>query len=172
MVFLRFVGVVNAAIWFGAAIFFTLGAGPAFFSAEMKQLLTLPYAGAAAQIVIARYFVLQQCCGAIALVHLFAEWIYMGRPLERIMLGLVIGLFSLGLIGGFWLQPKLQRLHLTKYRGATVEQRERAAKSFGAWHGVSQTMNLLMTGALLYYLWRLTNPKSPSRFVRPAKFRG
>ena len=65
--FLRFVGLMNAAVWFGAAIFFTFGIGAAAFSPEMKELLgpkNSPYfSGAIAQILIARYFHLQLLCG-------------------------------------------------------------------------------------------------------------
>ena len=38
---LRFVGILNAAVWFGTAIFFSFGAGLVPFSPEMKTLLGL-----------------------------------------------------------------------------------------------------------------------------------
>ena len=98
--FLRFVGVANAAMWFGASIFFTFSVGPAFFSDKMIGLLTRPYAGAAAQIVIERYFLFHELCGAVALVHLVAEWLYMGKPLQRLTLWLLLGILALGLVGG------------------------------------------------------------------------
>ena len=82
---LRFLSLVNAAVWFGSAIFFTFSAGPAFFSAAMKELLGGGYAyysGAVAQIVIERYFALQQACGLIALVLLVLEKFNSNRPLE------------------------------------------------------------------------------------------
>jgi len=56
--FLRCIGLLNAAIWFGAGIFFTFGAGPAIFSSDMQKLLEAyypSYSGMIAQIVIARY---------------------------------------------------------------------------------------------------------------------
>jgi len=63
--FLRFVGVVMTAVWFGASSFFTFFVGPAFFSMKMLDMLGVAnvqssraYVGAAAQIVINRYFVL------------------------------------------------------------------------------------------------------------------
>ena len=45
--FLRFIGVANAAIWFGSAIFFTFAAGPAFFTTEMVHIIPPPYNGLA-----------------------------------------------------------------------------------------------------------------------------
>src|ERR1039457_449261 len=68
--FLRFVGILNAAVWFGGAVFFTFWSGRAPFSPEMKALLgpqNYPYfSGAIAQILIARYFNLQFTCSIIA----------------------------------------------------------------------------------------------------------
>jgi hypothetical protein len=64
---------------------------------------------------------------------------------------------SLGLLGGFWLQPKLRSLHLKKYDGrSSVEIRNDADRSFKRWHGVSQSINLLMIGGLFVYFWRIS----------------
>ena len=172
---LRLIGVVNAAVWLGAAIFFTLVAAPAIFSGDMRALLgsqNYPYfSGAIAQIIIARYFVLQHWCGAIALAHLLVEWLYLGKPLEKITLGVLVGIFSLGLVGGFWLQPKLKELHRTKYGvSSTAAEREKAARSFAAWHGASQVMNLGVLLGLVFYTWRATNPSDAPRFFSTTKF--
>lgn len=161
--FLRFVGVVNAAVWFGSAIFFTIVAGPTFFSDEMVKLIRPPYNGAAAQILLKRYFYLHYCCGGIAVVHLLLERLYTGRTFERFTLALLAIILGFSLIGGFWLQPKLKGYHYIKYRGATAEERAAAAKSFGAWHGVSQTMNIFVTVGLLFYLWRVSSLNHPAR---------
>ena len=173
--FLRFVGILNAAVWFGTAIFFTFGAGLAPFSQEMKSLLgpnNYPYfSGAIAQILIARYFHFQLACGMVAVLHLLAEWLYLGKYPQKLQVGLLIGLASAALIGGYWLQPKLKALHATKYGLNTrPEIREAAARSFRAWHGVSQVVNLLMVGGLAVYLWRAANPSDPTRFVSAVKF--
>ncbi len=74
----------------------------------MIGLLTRPYAGAAAQILIERYFLFHELCGGVALAHLVAEWLYMGKPLQRLTLWLLLGIFALGLVGGHSLQPKLR----------------------------------------------------------------
>jgi hypothetical protein len=161
--FLRFIGVVNAAIWFGSAIFFTFVAGPSFFSEEMKHFFPPPHNGLAAQILLKRYFFLHYCCGGVALVHLILERLYTGRTLERFTSGLLVAILGLSLLGGFWLQPKLSSLHRVAYRGPTTEQRAEAAESFRAWHGVSQAINLFMTAGLLFYLWRVTSLNHPAR---------
>ena len=111
---LRFVGILNAAVWFGSAIFFTFGTGLVPFSQEMKSLLgqaNYPYfSGAIAQLLIARYFRFQVACAMIAVVHLLAEWLYLGKHPQKLQMGLLIGLASTVLIGGYWLQPKMKAL--------------------------------------------------------------
>ena len=173
--FLRFVGILNAAVWFGTAIFFSFGVGLAPFSQEMKSLLgqnNYPYfSGAIAQLLIARYFDFQIACGGVAVLHLLAEWLYLGKLPRKFQVGLLVGLCSAALLGGYGLQPKLKALHATKY-GANnrPEIRQAAGRSFMAWHGVSQAVNLLLVGGLALYLWRAANPSDPTRFVKALKF--
>jgi len=176
--FLRFIAITNAAVWFGASVFFTFGVGPAFFSADMKALLgeqAYPvYSGAVALIVIERFFLLQNICGAVALVHLFAEWLYAGRPLSRLNLGLLGVLFALGLLGGLGLQPHMKALHRVKYAvQSTAAERETAAHAFRLWHGVSQAANLGVMAAILFHLVQVSQPGSvPLRYGGNPKFRG
>ena len=163
--FLRFVGVANAAVWFAASIFFTFSIGPAFFSDKMIALLTRPYAGAAAQIVIERYFHFHELCGIIALAHLVAEWLYMGKPLQRLTLWLLLAIFALGLVGGYSLQPRLRSLHRTIYGpGSTPQQIDQAKQTFKFWHAMSQVLNLVVLGGVAVYLWRATTPGSGYRY--------
>jgi hypothetical protein len=173
--FLRFVGILNAAVWFGAAIFFTFGAGLAPFSQDMKNLLgpnNYPYfSGAIAQILITRYFYFQAGCAVVANLHLLVEWLYLGKHAQKFQVALWVGLASAALVGGYWLQPRLKALHTTKYALNTrPEIRAAADRSFRAWHGVSQVINLLMVGGLAIYLWRAANPADPTRFVSASKF--
>jgi hypothetical protein len=158
ILFLRFVGLINAAVWLGASIFFTFVAGPAFFSPEMQKLLTQAYAGAAAEIVIQRYFILHYCCGAIALAHIVAEWLLTGRPIDRLTAFIAMCAVVLSLIGGLWLQPQLRSLHRARYWGQGPEEREIAARTFRTWHGAAQVANLAMLGGLTVFFWRLTRP--------------
>lgn len=173
--FLRFVGILNTGVWLGAAIFFTFGAGSAPFSSEMKNLLganNYPYfSGAIAQILLERYFYLQFICGALAVAHLLAEWLYLGKHPRKFQAGLLAGLCAAVLLGGCWLQPKLKGLHATKYGIHTQpEIRETADRSFKTWHGVSQLINVLLIGGLASYLWRVANPSDPTRFVSAIRF--
>jgi hypothetical protein len=172
---LRIVGVVNAAVWLGAAVFFTLAVGPAFFSPAAQAVpIHKFYAGALAEVVLGRYFYFQQICGVIAVVHLVAEWFYLGRPVQRLNVALLAILLCTGFAGGLWLQPKLTRLHRVKYgmnekyqvAPAPPAERQAAAKAFGRWHGVSMAGNLLALACLATYFWRVTHPPDNLRVVR------
>ena len=169
---LRFIGLVNAAVWFGALIFFTLAVGPAFFSEEMDALLGRPYAGAAAQIVLSRYFSLQLWCGAIALAHLIGEWLYTARPFQRFALLLLMALLSIGLLGRFILLPKMEDLHLRRYAvQSTEEVRVKAERAFKILHGTSMALNLLVISGVLVYLWHVAKPVNTTRFASVTRFR-
>lgn len=170
--FLRFFGVTVGAVWFGSTVFLTFFVGGVFFTDEMKNLIPAPYNGAVAQMVLARYFILHYICGFLALAHLGAEWMYSGKVPPRLTVWLVGGVLGLSLIGGLWLQPKLKELQRVKYadhyrRVATLQQREAAVKDFGLWHGVSQSMNLLMLLSLWLYLSRVIRTGEAPRFVSP-----
>lgn len=177
IVFIRFVGVMNAAIWFGAAIFFTFGVAPTFFTSEFKAQFGDYgdyWAGAIAQSVLERYFILSYWCGALALAHMLAEWVYLGKAIQRLTLIILIGAFSLGLMGGLWMTPKLERLHKIRHEmtdAYTDAQKLKASNTFRFWHGVSQVMNLVVMGGLGTYLWRMTHTSETPRFRTAGKFR-
>jgi hypothetical protein len=169
--FLRFLGILNAAVWCGSAIFMTAGL-PAIFSAKLKELLTVPGVGFAAEAIVARYFVVQYVCGVIALAHLTAEWMYAGRPARRLNIVLATALLWVALIGGFWAQPKMQEMHRIKYFGRSLAERDQAGKTFAVWHGISESVNLLVICGLVVYLWRVSSPDEPPRFGNFNKIRG
>jgi hypothetical protein len=166
--FLRFVGIINAAVWFGAAIFFATGVLPVVFSREMHQLFHETaespfYSGAVAQALFQRYFTLQCVCGAIALIHLFAEKLYLGRALPQLGMGLVLGLFCVALIGNFVVQPHMKDLRQTRYFGRTQEEKDHGRRSFAIWHGVSEGVNFFVTIGLLVNLMRVARPSGTAR---------
>ncbi|MBI3415285.1 MAG: DUF4149 domain-containing protein [Verrucomicrobia bacterium] len=170
---LRVVGLLNAAVWLGAAIFFTMVAAPAFFSPEMTHLLGRAYSGAAAQIVVKRYFIFHLVCSAVAIAHLVLEWLYCGKPLHRWLLYMLLGVLGAALLGGFVLTPKMKQLHYVMYaRGVTPAQQTQARSTFGLLHGLSQVGNLAVLAGLLVYFWQVNNPNTPMRFFSGTKFRG
>lgn len=160
-----------AAVWLGTSVF-GLFVMPVFFSVEMKRLFPPPYNGAIAQLVLERYFVVHIICGLLALAHLGADWMYSGKVVSRVTLWLAGSVLAISLLGGYWLQPKLEKLQKIKYAdqyrvAATPLEREAAGKAFGMWHGVSRTLDLFALFALWIYLVRIVNPGEPQRFVSP-----
>ena len=165
-------GIINAAVWLGAALFFTFGIAPAFFSPEMKRLLGEIYAGLVAQLVLERYFVLHYCCGAIALLHQLAEWVYLGRRLQKFTFGLLVTILFLSVTGGAGLAPRLKEWHRIKYSPqSSALQKEEAVAAFRTWHGVSQVMNLLVLAGLATFAWRVAIPSNNGPRFAPGKFR-
>jgi hypothetical protein len=131
----------------------------------MLGILGRPHAGAAAQIVLERYFTLHLICALLALGHLVGESLYLGRPLFRWSLSLLAALFVIGFIGGFGIQPKLHRLHLEMYNPKTSEDaRPVAQRSFKIWHAVSQGLNLLAMVGVTVYLIRISRQGDNSRY--------
>jgi Domain of unknown function (DUF4149) len=173
--FLRCIGLLNIAIWFGAGVFFTFFVGPAIFSKDMQRLLESYYqlySGIMAQMVIARYFTLSIVCGIVAIIHLLAEQFYFGRAPQKRWLSLLVALLTLSLLGGCFLQPRMKDWHKLRYDAKTPAQtREAATRSFQVWHGVSQAGNLLMLVGLGFYLIRVANPPESMRFIGSGKFR-
>jgi len=172
--FLRFVGLVNAAVWLGAGIFFAAGVLPGIFSTDMRHVLGdsgYPYySGAVALVLFKRFFILQYVCGTIALAHLVACKLYLGRALPRLDTALAAGILVLGLVGGFWLQPRMESLRKTMYSSPNLVERDTARHSFGMWHGVSEGANLLVIVALLVYLMRVARPGESARHGIFTKF--
>ena len=148
--FLRCVGLLNAAIWFGAGIHFTFFAGAAAFSPEMKDLIganNYPYfSGAIAQILITRYFRLQIICAIIAFYSSVGGSTLPGRlPTESDGSDLSLLVLLLTFVGPYWLQPRLSTLHKLKYAvNVSPQVREAAAASCRTWHGAVQVINLAM----------------------------
>jgi hypothetical protein len=165
--FLRYLGVLNAALWLGAAVFLIIGL-PALFSDELKNYLVPPkgptIVGLAAQMVLARFFILQYCCGALGLAHLALEWLYCGKPLFQRNLAMLALFIGLSLAGGLWMQPKLKELHHQMYYSVTKPAQYQARLAFNAWHGASECGNLVTIGGLLIYLWRVSRSGDHARF--------
>ncbi|HEY0455085.1 MAG TPA: DUF4149 domain-containing protein [Verrucomicrobiae bacterium] len=171
---LRFVGVMNAAAWFGAAILYMCAVAPAFASAEMKRTLGEIYAGVIGQMLVDRFYTLQYWCGSVALAHQLAEWVYLSRPLQRITVAVLAGVFTLSLVNGLWIQPKVNDLHKLRYARAGVisqEQKAAAAKSFQSWHMAASTFNLLGLAGLTVFTWRVIQSTNGTRFSPSGKFR-
>ena len=153
---LLYVGTINAAVWFGASLFFAVGILPAVFSREMRELFQNTgftyYSGAVALSLFHRFFALQYLCGAIALIHAVGDR-YMGsRTVGKFHAGLLMALVLCGLSGGMWLQPSMEKMRHAMYFSPSLILREQARHSFGLWHGMTQGVDLLILLGLLVHL--------------------
>lgn len=130
-------------------------------------------AGGVIQIVFTRLFYLQILCAVVAWLHVLGEWMYLGRIPRRLWRGWLTALLLLGLVGGFWLCPKLTRLQHVRYSpNISPASRTAVQHSFGVWDGVFQVVNVIMIGGIAVYFWRVTTSQDEHRFVSPSKFRG
>jgi hypothetical protein len=138
----------------------------------MLQILPPLRAEAAAYVALERYFLLQNCCGGIALTHLLVEWLYAGRPVRRWLLALVAGLLVLGLFAAS-AGPRLKRLHLEKYgTRSTPQQRQLAGEGLRFWRGIVLAANVVVVIGLWVYVTELNTPGASARFVAGGKLRG
>jgi len=176
---LRFVGIVNAAIWFGAGVFFTLVVLPGVFSSDLHVLFGDDerfkfYAGGVALALFKRFFVLQYVCGIVALLHLVAEKLYLSKPYPRWGTAVVLVVLGFSLVGGAVVQPKLLDYRKTMYSTtSTSDQKARATHSFAVWHATSETANLFVMIGLLAHLVGAAKPEEPGRYSTLfPKFRG
>jgi hypothetical protein len=169
---LRIVGLFNAAVWFGATIFFMVGVEPAATSQEMKELLgqksSAYFSVAIGQLLEARYLHVFVGCSIVSLIHLAAEWLYLGKYPQKLWIGLLIGLWLGGLAQAYAIQPKLKEMHRLQF--TRPQQHDAAARAYGAWQIVSRSVNVLLLCGLGLYLWRIGNPADPPRFLSSNKF--
>jgi len=170
-------GMLNAAVWLGAAVFCTLGVLPVVTSQKMMSLLGaafFPYlSGGIVRLIVARLLYWQIFCAGMAWVHLVLEWLYLGRTPRRFWVLLLTLLFTLSLVAGFWLNPRLTQLHRFQHpQHPQPDNQVLAAKSFRIWDGIFQAVNVVLIGGVVVYFWRLTTTEDTPRFVAPVKFRG
>ena len=168
---------LNAGIWLGGNVFFAVVISPALNSSQMKAVIPgtgFPYfAPKIEHVLISSCFEFSIVCALIALLHLLLEWLYFGRPSRKFSFSLLAALLLWGLIGANWLQPRLVKLHNTRYSAsAPASEREVAAKSYRTWSYSLILLDWCAIGGLLPYFWRITNPSQPQRFVNSVKFRG
>ena len=171
---LRFVGLINAAVWFATALLVILAVEPAATSSNMLDLLSqrnFPYFSVAvSHVIIARFVQLYLFCSVIALVHLTAEWLYLGKYPHRVWVGFVVCLGLIGVVQNYWLLPKLKAWHYL--RSGLQTRNQMADRSYRYGHMLFESINLLAVGGLGLYLWRVGHPPDPARFVSTSKFRG
>jgi len=168
--FLRIVGLLNAAAWFGLAVVMAFGVEAGAHSQEMEGALGIgnfPYfSGMIAHLFIKRLLYFQLALGIIALLHLGAERLYFGRASQKAWFGLIAALLVICLLNSFWLQPRLEYLHKAAFAANyRPEQRRAAQESYRGWHMAFKWLAVLSAGGLAIYLLRVATPQESTRFL-------
>ena len=176
-VFIRFIGIFNIAVWAGGSVFFSFLAGKVFFSPEVTQFTPPPYNGLIAQAMLERFFLLHYICGILAISHLLLEWFIKQDAFPKRPVSYIGILLLLALLGGKLISPNLNVWHQQKYqfqiksegdppmiefKPYSKEIRQDAKLKFNIWHGISQTVNLIMLIMLTYHFWKLIYPSNSS----------
>jgi hypothetical protein len=130
-----------------------------FFSLAIGQLMTV------------RFFHVFLACSIVAVVHMIAEWLYLGKYPQRFWIILIFALCLGGVAQVLGFQPRLREMHRTRYALPRPEQREAAGRSFRIWYTASQGITLLLICGSAVYFWRVANPADATRFVSTTKFR-
>lgn len=179
--FLRFIGVMNASVWFGAVVVFSALISPALASPELLKLFTIlrtpvepvAYAHLVGEIVVERFYLIHYICGSIGAFHLLLEWLYTGKGVRLFMVYIMLTLTALGLINGLVLNPKMKQLHRIHYGvTSTPAQQAQAGKMFQVLNTTTQIIHWVMVGGLLIYTWKTASPGEQPRFSSTRKFRG
>jgi hypothetical protein len=169
--FLRFIGLLNAGVWVGAAVFLVLVAEPALYSNAARAYLLKShgyFAGALDGVIRGRFLYFNLVCGGIAMAHLLAEWLYLGRPIRRISVWLVLILVAMAIVNIGVFETRVTVFHEARYRSATPAARQEAQSAFERWRRASNTADLLMLGGLCFYLWSIVRDENVLRFVGAA----
>ncbi|MBO11686.1 MAG: hypothetical protein CMJ68_13110 [Planctomycetaceae bacterium] len=147
--FLRYLTLLNAGVWLGAAVFMFVVALTIFTAPEMNAVVAAGEGeyqnylkGLAGQLFFQRFYLLQFVCAGVASLLLFLEWKLGKQEFPKWRFGLLVLLSVLVLAGGLWLRPKLENLFQQKYAahsavGVTMDA-GKAAAEHDKWHRVSE----------------------------------
>jgi hypothetical protein len=173
--FLRLLGMLNAAVWLGATVFYVFAAGPFATSEQVSALLGQQadyFTRVIEHLLAARFFKLQFICAMVAVFHVAAEWLYLGRVPKRAHLALIAFLVGATLFGGLAVQPRLMRWNMASHAvNFTLQQRLAAARTYRAWHAGWVLLSFATLAGLGVYYWRVGTSSSPGRFVGATQFR-
>jgi hypothetical protein len=171
--FLRYMGILTAAAWFGTSVLFLFAVEPAFSSESMHRLLPESHAVAVSHLVGDRFWTAQYLCGFVALLHMIGEKLYTGRPFQRSSLVLNAALLALALMSATLFQARLKQYHMDVYgTRSTPQQRVHGQRWLGIWNGLSVGIQIVMTVGLAFHLSQTVSSDASYRFVMGGKNRG
>ena len=150
---LRYLALLNAGVWLGAAGFMFIVAYTIFTAPEMNAAMqSRPEKGLAGNIFFHRFYLMQYACAGVASLLLFLEWKIGKFDFPKWRFGLLILIAGLVLAGGLWINPKLEVLFKQKYpeyfyaeamkdpneAGRLKDEAKRAKMEHDKWHRISE----------------------------------
>ncbi len=183
--FLRFIGLMNAAVWLGAVVVYAALISPALVSAEMLKVfsearpaMAPAYRGLAVEIVAWKFYWIHFICGGVAAFHLLMEWLFTGKATRTLMLYLAMTMIVLGLANGVLLHYKMKELHRIRYAylpppvtNKQIEDKAKAGRMFDSLQAATEVMHWIMVAGLVVYLWKTATPGEQPRFNSTRKFK-
>ncbi|MGV3754039.1 MAG: hypothetical protein ACO1QS_01500 [Verrucomicrobiota bacterium] len=177
--FLRFIGLMNAAVWLGAVVVYAALISPALVSSEMLDVfggarnpMAPAYRGLAVEIVAGKFYWVHFICSGVAAFHLLVEWLFTGKATRTLMLYLAMTIIVLGLANGLLLHHKMKELHRIRYgRTVPAPQKDKAANMFQTLQTATDVMHWIMVAGLVVYLWKTATPGEQPRFNSTRKFK-
>jgi hypothetical protein len=183
--FLRFIGLMNAAVWLGAVVVYAALISPALVSSEMLDVfggtrnpMAPAYRGLAVEIVAGKFHWIHFICSGVAAFHLLVEWLFTGKAIRTLMLYLATTMIVLGLANGLLLHHKMKELHRIRYKyqpppptKEQVEIKAKAATMFDALQTATEVIHWIMVAGLVVYLWKTATPGEQPRFNSTRKFK-
>jgi hypothetical protein len=153
---LKFIGITNAGIWLGVIVYHICVVGPVFGSDEMVRLLRSPHAIASSLLEEKRFYLTLITCNFIAIIHLIAEWLYMGRAMVSSTVTTLALLLLSGILSAGAIQPYRSQMHLTAYVSEEEVQKRNATKDYQLWSGIQGVLNIAMLSGVGFYFFRVS----------------
>lgn len=170
--FLRFVGVMNAAVWLGASLYHLLAVGPFFSTAAARWVLGEPQATGAGLMLWHRLYTLQYLCVGVAWAHLLTEWVYLGRGPSRFQGWMLSLMLTLTLAGDLELRHGVEPAHWTRLNAkANAEEKARAQRNYPLWSALWMSTQAGLTLAVILFSSRTLMATPGPRFMTQGKFR-
>lgn len=170
---LRIIGISNAALWFGSSLLFLISIRTGFQSVAMTELLPGPFAEAAMHLIMAKYLNVVVACSLIAVIQLWAEQWYRGRPIFRLRLSILLSLIGLSLILKWAVFPAMKKQHLRAHKpSATAEDQQTGARAYRTWKTGFYFIHLIVLGGAFSHLMYISQGQSDYRVVGVQQFRG
>ncbi|MBI1839795.1 MAG: hypothetical protein HYR88_02955 [Verrucomicrobia bacterium] len=170
--FLRFVGVMNAAVWLGASLFQLFAVSPFFGSAATRWLLGDAHALGAGLMLWDRFYTTHYLCLGVAWIQLLAEWVYLGRGIPPFHRWALTSLLVLGVLGHVELNRWVTPAHWNRYQPkASAESRASAERTYPLSSAVWMTTNVALDLTVLVFSLRILMAVPGPRFMTQGKFR-